>query len=179
MSMVPPLASGYRQRTFVGTRTHVSPPSSVLYKGRGTAGTATHSAVVPAINHPWLASTKSTATCRGASPGIEWATHVLPPSEVTSSTTGDSNEAQAKIRPCWGSKNLGGVMPPLASRVTGSGWTCHVPPPSCVTISFSPDIQPVVSEEKVIVAGGPELAGHSVQGADDVKLQWSLASLVL
>src|ERR1700739_7035 len=97
MSMVAAVDSGYRQRTFVGTRTHVSPPSSVLYKGRGTEGRADQSAAVPAIVQPWSASTKSRATWRGASPGMERTTHVLPPSEVTSSTAGAVCEVQAMI----------------------------------------------------------------------------------
>src|SRR2546423_2205215 len=117
MSMVSPAACGYRQGTFVGTRTHVSPPSSVLNKGRGAEGTANHSALVPAITQPWLGSTKSTATWRGASPGIERATHVSPPSEVTSRLTGSrpaggQQDAPAgwgsnHVMPCWVSKKVG------------------------------------------------------------------------
>src|SRR6266481_3426065 len=117
MSMVSPNASGCRHRTFVGTRTHVSPPSSVLYKGRGTEGTADQSAAVPAIVQPWLASTKSRATWRGASPGRERATQVLPPSEVTSRRTGSGRSRGQQdgpegwgsnhVMPCWGSKKVG------------------------------------------------------------------------
>src|SRR5438045_5667082 len=164
-SMGPTWASRDRQTTFVGMGTQDSPPSSVLYSGRAMAGTASISVAEPAITQPWLASTKLPPNW--ISPGIERTFQVVPPSEVTRSTTGDPDEEDQCAMPCRGSKNSGVSMLLTAVGVTGSGWTCQVTPPSRVTsrVPPPPEIQPVVREEKVIV----DEPDHSAQGAYEVK----------
>src|SRR5438093_10808659 len=124
-----PLSSGDRQRTFVGTRTHVSPPSSVLYKGRGAPCTAENSAFDPAINHPWLASTKSKTSSGGASAGVLRTTQVIPPSEVTRNISGPGPlEVQQYAMPCWRSQNVGELTEHPAARAMGSRWKgCDTP----------------------------------------------------